>query len=201
MNRRFFLAGSAAFAALPHIAGAQAFASRDQIATYLNGLVLADGSFTQFNADGSRSIGTFMLQKPGRIRFEYTAPEPAIVVSDGTMVGVIDPKGDGEDNVYELKRTPLALVLRAAIDLDRPGLVRDLSGNGAETYLTLADPENPDSGQIELIFAHDPVFQLSGWTVTDEGGSTTGVRIESMTRGIQQKPQVFSIPWNKHFYD
>ena len=195
MNRRHFLVATAALAALPLIVFAQAFASLDQIATYLNGLTLADGRFTQHNADGSRSVGSFMLQKPGKIRFEYTAPDKAVVVSDGIMVGIIDPKATDEAQVYELKRTPLSLLLRTDVDLKKPGVVRDLTGNGSETLLTLVDPADPNSGTMLLIFSHTPVFHLSQWTITDESGSETTVEIETMTRGTKHPALMFDIPW------
>lgn len=197
MNRRHFLAATAILATLPAVSLAQAFASLDQVAAYLNGLGLADGSFTQFNADGSRSIGTFMLQKPGKIRFEYTAPDRAVVVSDGTMVGVIDPKAEDDSQVYELKRTPLSLLLRTDVDLNKKGFVRDLTGDGSDTRLTLVDPADPNTGTMELIFTHAPVFHLTQWTITDESGAQTTVQIATMTRGTQHPAVMFDIPWTR----
>lgn len=197
MKRRHFLIASAALSALPLLAKAQTFASLDQIATYLNGLTLADGQFTQYNADGSRSIGAFMLQKPGKIRFEYTAPDKAVVVSDGTMVGIIDPKAQDDAQVYELKRTPLSLLLRSDVDLNNPGFVQNLTGDGKETRLLLVDPKDPATGTMLLTFTHAPVFHLSQWTITDESGSETTVQIGTLTRGTQHPALMFDIPWTR----
>lgn len=197
MNRRNFLAASTVLAAFPFLAQAQQFASLDQIAAYLNQLRLADGRFTQFNADGSRSAGLFMLQKPGKIRFEYSAPDRAVVVSDGTMVGIIDPKAQDDTQVYELKRTPLSLLLRTDIDFGKKGFVRDLTGDGSETRLTLVDPADPNTGTMLLVFTHAPVFHLSQWTITDESGSETTVEIEALTRGTQHPALMFDIPWTR----
>ncbi len=200
MKRRYFLAISTAFAVAPLLASAQTFASLDQIAAYLDGLVLADGKFTQHNADGTRSIGSFMLQKPGKIRFEYTAPDKAVVVSDGTMVGIIDPKAQDDAQAYELKRTPLSLLLRTDVDLNKAGFVRALTGDGSATRLTLVDPTDPATGTMLLTFTHAPVFHLSQWTITDESGSETTVEIETLTRGIQHPTLMFDIPWTRaHF--
>ncbi len=197
MKRRHFLAITAAFATAPLLAKAQAFASLDQIATYLNGLKLAEGQFTQHNSDGSRSIGSFMLQKPGKIRFEYTAPDKAVVVSDGTMVGIIDPKAQDDAQVYELKRTPLSLLLRSDVDLNNPGFVQNLTGDGKETRLLLVDPKDPATGTMLLTFTHAPVFHLSQWTITDESGSETTVQIGTLTRGTQHPALMFDIPWTR----
>ena len=197
MKRRHFLIACAALSAVPLLAKAQAFASLDQIATYLNGLTLADGEFTQHNADGSRSIGSFMLQKPGKIRFEYSAPDRAVVVSDGTMVGIIDPKAPEELQTYELSRTPLSLLLRTDVDLNKKGFVRDLTGDSGETRLLLVDPTDPATGTMLLTFAHAPVFHLAKWTITDEGGSQTTVDVQSLTRGTRHPAVMFDIPWTR----
>ena len=49
--------------------------------------------------------GTFYLAKPGRIRFEYDSPKGAMVIADGTWVGVFDPKSNRNPTRYPLGRT------------------------------------------------------------------------------------------------
>ena len=48
------------------------------------------GDFVQIDPDGVLSEGRFFLRRPGRIRFEYNAPNPALVIADGFWVGVVD---------------------------------------------------------------------------------------------------------------
>ena len=45
------------------------------ISGYLNDLKTAKGEFTQINDDGSISTGTIYIKRPGKVRFEYNAPE------------------------------------------------------------------------------------------------------------------------------
>ena len=45
------------------------------ISSYLNDLTTAKGAFTQINGDGTISTGTIYIKRPGRVRFEYNAPE------------------------------------------------------------------------------------------------------------------------------
>lgn len=180
-------------ALMPSLAAAQQFASPDQISTYLNTLGSINGAFTQFNADGTRSVGTFMMQKPGKIRFEYTRPDRAVVVADGVMVAIMDPKAMGEEQVYELKRSPLSLLLRTDIDLKGQGFVRELGGDGTQTNLTLIDPKEPSAGAMKLVFTHAPFFHLTSWTIIDEGGAQTRVEIESMERVAKHPPLTFDI--------
>ena len=102
MTRRAPLAAAAlALAALlPALAPAPAAAQdgRDlaRISAYLNALDTAEGGFVQIAPDGETSDGRFYIDRPGRIRFEYTPPNPSLVVSDGTWVVVYDMRDCGK---------------------------------------------------------------------------------------------------------
>jgi len=50
-----------------------------RISNYLNGISTMEGHFVQVGHDGELSEGTFYLRRPGRIRFEYRPPNPALV--------------------------------------------------------------------------------------------------------------------------
>ncbi len=45
------------------------------VSSYLNSLKTAEGEFTQINDDGSISTGTIYIKRPGKVRFEYNAPD------------------------------------------------------------------------------------------------------------------------------
>ena len=56
------------------------------ISGYLNDLKTAKGEFTQINDDGSISTGTIYIKRPGKVRFEYNAPDSGIVVAGSNTV-------------------------------------------------------------------------------------------------------------------
>ena len=76
------------------------------------------GNFVQIGPDGGRTEGTFYLQKPGRIRFEYNPPSPIDIISDGSSVVVRDRKLATQD-LYPLSETPLRYLLADRLDLLR----------------------------------------------------------------------------------
>ena len=41
------------------------------------------GRFAQYAADGSFAQGQVYIKRPGKLRFEYDAPNPLLIVSDG----------------------------------------------------------------------------------------------------------------------
>lgn len=152
------------------------------ISRYLNGMQTAQAPFTQINDDGSLSTGTLYIKRPGRVRFEYDPPEKAVVVAGGGAVVIFDPKSNVEPETYPLSRTPLSIILASNVDLDRANMVTGHGFDGTATVVTAQDPENPEYGNIQLMFTDDPV-ELRKWVITDGGGGQTTVVLQSLETG------------------
>ena len=146
----------------------------NNLSNYLNQLTSAEGSFTQINADGTISTGTIYLRRPGKVRFEYNAPEPEHHLANKGAVYVFEKKLGGEPNTYPLNRTPLGLILARNVDLGRANMVTAHGFDGTATTVTAQDPENPEYGSIQLVFTGNPV-ELRQWIITDDGGQQTTV--------------------------
>ena len=192
MHRRDLLAG---LAALPLLLARPAAAQGIDVApidAYLRTLRTAEGRFRQTNPNGSVQTGRFMLQKPGRIRFEYDRPEGAMVMADGTMVGVFDPKSNRNPTRYPLSRTPLHLLLRNELSLREPGLVLGAEKDAAGTHITVTNPRRPQEGRMRLTFSENPV-QLREWVVIPANGQPTKVEILEMQTGMQHARTLFNI--------
>ena len=191
MHRRSLLAS---LALLPLIAAPATAQSTDvsAIDRYLRGLRAARGRFRQTNPDGSTQTGTFMLQKPGRIRFEYDQPAGAMVIADGTNVGVFDPKSNRNPTRYPLSRTPLQLLLREDISLREPGMVVGATRDADGTHVTVVDPRQPGAGRMVMTFGEDPVA-LRRWQVQTSNGQRTTVAITEMQTGAPVERSLFNI--------
>jgi outer membrane lipoprotein-sorting protein len=190
MDRRTLLAALAALPlALP--AAAQGV-NVSAINTYLTGLRSAQGRFTQTNPDRSTQTGTFYLQKPGRIRFEYDRPEGAMVIADGRWVGVFDPKSNRNPTRYPLDKTPLSLLLRDRLSLAEPGLVQGATRDARGTDITVVDPGAPKEGRMVMSFANDPVA-LRQWVITTRTGQTTRVALTGLETGVPLDRSLFNI--------
>ena len=125
MQRRSFLQLSAAGLALPALASsAQAQElSLSAISQYLNGLVTAQGGFTQINPDGTLSTGQIFIKRPGRIRFEYNPPDNALVMAGGGQVAIFDPRSNIRPDRFPLRQTPLNILLERNVDLAQRDMV------------------------------------------------------------------------------
>lgn len=194
MNRRFFLAalGAAPLVSFGSFASAQN-AVVDELNAYLNSLLSARAPFTQESADGTTATGTFYLQKPGKMRFEYDAPSPALLVADGGALAVFDRKSNRGPQRYPQSSTPLSLLSRANIDITRSKFVKLLEAGPTQIHLTLHDPAEPDNGSIKMIFKRNPMA-LTEWIITDGSGLESVVRLGKLTTNISLESSLFSIP-------
>lgn len=191
MKRRNLILSFALLPLAPRLAAAQGV-DVAPIEAYLQQLRSARGRFRQVNPDGSTQTGRFFLAKPGRIRFEYDAPRGAMVIADGTNVGVFDPKSNRNPMRYPLSRTPLALLLRDRLSLTEPGLVLGATRDAAGVHITVVDPRSPDQGRMVMTFSENPV-QLRQWTITTKTGERTQVALSDLTTGVSLDPNLFNI--------
>lgn len=147
-----------------------------QAQAYLQGLTSAQGNFVETGAGGQRREGRFYLQRPGKMRFEYTNPAGLLVVSDGYNVKRYDPRLNNFQQV-PLGRTPLSTFLARNVRLDqgvRIERVTRMAGGGFA--ITARDAGRPNDGAVLLSFAGNPV-RLQEWTITDAQGSRTRTQL------------------------
>jgi len=192
MKRRTLLAGLAAGLVLsaPLPVAAKPL-SLDEITAYLQGLTTARGRFTQINADGTQSKGTFYLHRPGRLRFEYDAPDPALVVAGGGALAIFDRKSNQGPQVYPLNQTPLNVFLSRQIDLKNNPMIIGHEPGERTTSLIAQDPEHPEYGTIRLVFTSDPTA-LRQWIITDQSGQQTTIVLGELTEGEELSSFLFN---------
>jgi outer membrane lipoprotein-sorting protein len=198
--RLVLLALPLALAVLAGVARAQQV-SLSEISAYLNDLQTAQGEFTQINGDGTISTGTIYIKRPGRIRFEYNPPERSLVIAGGGSVAIFDPRSNTGPDQYPLAQTPLSIILARNVDLSRARMVTGFTSDGTTTTVTAQDPDNPEYGNIQLVFTANPV-ELRQWIVTDEAAGQTTVILGDLTKGGRIGDNQFNIQlaaerWNR----
>ncbi|MGR3433678.1 MAG: LolA family protein [Shimia sp.] len=164
----------------------------NEIDRYLNQeLQNATGAFTQINSDGSISTGTVYIKRPGRMRFEYNPPERAMVIAAGGSLAIFDPNADGAEQ-YPLSQTPLSIILDRNVNLGRERMLMGHWQDGNTTIVRAQDPENPEYGNLELVFTANPT-QLRQWVVNDDTGGSTTVILGDLDRGSRIPNRLFNI--------
>jgi outer membrane lipoprotein-sorting protein len=158
-------------------------------ADYLQGLNAVQGRFTQTDARGQVSTGTFSMLRPGKARFEYDPPAQLLVVSDGYNVNIYDRKLKSFDQ-YPLGQTPLALLLAKTVRLDRGAAITAVDKTPDGFTLSARDARKRAAGHIDLTFSHNPMA-LKGWTVVDAQGQRTEVKLGPLTQTTTLDPGLF----------
>lgn len=164
----------------------------DDLSGYLNDMRTASGEFTQINGDGTISTGTIYINRPGRIRFEYAPPDETLVMAGQGSVAIFDPKSNTGPETYPLSRTPLSIILAEQVNLGQARMVVDHSHDGTATTVTAQDPDNPDYGNIQLVFTANPV-QLRQWVINDDAGNSTTVVLGDLRTGQSLSARLFDI--------
>lgn len=164
------------------------------ISDYLNDLKTAQAPFTQVNDDGSISTGKVYIKRPGRVRFEYDPPVEAMVLASANTVAIFDGRSNQPPETYPLKRTPLSVILARKVNLGKANMVvgHQLDSEGDMTIVTAQDPENPEYGNIQLMFSPEPV-ELKQWVINDGSGGQTTVILGDMETGMPLKNTLFNI--------
>lgn len=162
------------------------------ISKYLNGLTTAKGEFTQINSDGTISTGTIYIKRPGRVRFEYNAPDSGLVVAGSNTVVIYDTKSNQPPESYPLARTPLSIILARNVNLNQAKMVTGHSYDGTATTVTAQDPGNPQYGNIQMKFT-GPTPELRQWIINDGNGSQTTVVLGELQKGGNLANKLFDV--------
>lgn len=202
VSRRAFALGSmglVGLAALPAVAYAQTVADLSaedratlgQAQAYLQNLTSAQGNFVETSGPQRRE-GRFYLQRPGKMRFEYTNPEGLLVVSDGSNVKRYDPRL----NVFRqvpLGQTPLSTFLARNVRFDqgvRVERVTRMAGGGFT--ITARDAAKPNEGSVTLAFSGSPL-RLQEWTIRDAQGGATRTQLTTLTPASNLAASLFQL--------
>lgn len=186
------LTGAVAATALPASNAYAANEKAQEIANHFAEIKTMTGDFVQFGPRGQQSGGKFFLERPGKIRFNYDAPSPIRVISDGKALVVGNRKLSTWD-VYPLSKTPLALLLGKSIDLSG-SMVRSIKQEDDLVTVVLGDKTVFGDSTITMMF--DPkTDDLRQWTITDPQGKETTIMIYNVQAGVKFADNVFKVPY------
>lgn len=167
-------------------------ADLDRVSAYLNSIHTLKAAFVQIGPEGQTDEGTFYIDKPGRMRFEYTPPNPVLVVSDGSTVAVENRRLNTTDR-YPIWSTPLNLILSNDVNLRKNQEIAGVERQTGELIVEARSHSSKVNGNITLVFA-EPTLELRQWTVVDAQGLSTTVSVRDVRTGVTLDPSLFVIP-------
>ena len=148
------------------------------------------GEFLQFGPTGDQSGGEFSIKRPGKVRFDYEAPSPVQVVSNGLAVMVVNKKLKTFDT-YPLKNTPLKLLLDDKLDISEESIL-DVTVEDDVTTIVMGDKQIFGNSIITLLFEPE-TFELRQWTIKDAQGKETSVMVFNVEDNVDISDREFQI--------
>lgn len=157
----------------------------------INSIGSITGKFIQTNPNGSSSGGKFWLNRPGKLRFEYAAPNPLLLVSNGKEVSVGNTRLKTVQR-YPLRSTPLFFLLKPNVNLANDVSIISARKEQGFTILTLRDKKREANGDLNIIF--NSSMKLIEWSIKDRQNQITRVQITEITAGTLLTASQYYIP-------
>jgi outer membrane lipoprotein-sorting protein len=162
-----------------------------QAQNYLNTLRTARSRFIQTTHNGVQLAGTFYLDRPGKLRFEYDPPIEDFVVADGIFIYFYDAEMKQQSNA-PIGQTLADFLLRPELDLQDEELqVTKTESAGGLVQLTVVQRSDAAAGSLILGFSENP-FALKKWRVIDGQGLITEVELFYLKTGMTHPSGLFS---------
>lgn len=161
----------------------------EKIETYLNGLSAAQARFVQTTHDGTQLTGTFYLNRPGKLRFEYDPPVEDFVVADGFFIYFYDAEL-GEQSNAPIGETLADFLLRPDISLSDDVDVRDIKRGGGYLQVELVQSADPEAGSLMIALSEDPMV-LRKWRVIDAQGLLTEIELFYLKTDMTHPSELF----------
>lgn len=178
-------------AAIPPAGPASQGAIVERVNAYLNSIVHLQGTFQQVDANNQRTKGRFYVQRPGKLRFDYSAPSAQRIVADGKNVAIEDLDLKTIDK-YPLDSTPFRILLSDNVDLFRDSHIVAVDDTADSLSVTVEDKNEDAPGRIRLSFDKTEPMKLKEWLITDGQGLDTRITVANLVEGKQQSSDFFA---------
>ncbi len=180
---------SAPAAAAPAAVPQQSTETLARLEAYLNQITTLHARFVQVSSNGAFAEGDLYLDRPGRLRFEYDPPHPALLIANGVTLLYYDR--DLEQATFlPLWETPLWFLIRERVDLSDGLEVVDITQGAATIKVTLRSTDGGGEGEVTLVFADRPI-SLHSWEIHDAQGIVTQVALVNPEFGVSIDRDLF----------
>ena len=164
------------------VATPEAAETLERIVTHLNSLTTLRARFVQVSSNGAFAEGDLYVERPGRLRFEYDPPHPALLIANGSQLLYYDRELE-QATFLPLRETPLWFLLRERIDLADGLEVVAVDDSTGQIRVSLREDDDSTGSKIVLVFADQPIA-LRSWVVLDAQGITTEVALIKPEYGV-----------------
>lgn len=163
----------------------------DQAESYFRSLKTMQARFIQTAADGTQMRGTFYLNRPGKLRFQYDPPAKDFIVADGLFIYFYDGQLGQQTNA-PISQTLADFLLRKELRLGGDLKVTKIMHAGGLLQMTLIQRSQPNAGSLTLGFKEKPFFEIKKWRVKDAQGAITEIELFDTVAGGKLDSKLFT---------
>ena len=156
---------------------------------YLNDISTLKARFIQISSNGAYAEGDVIIQRPGRMRFEYDPPHPVLIIANGLSLLFYD-REIKQASFLPLWETPLWFLIRKEVTLSEGIVVSAVEQSPGALRITITDKDLSETGSVTLVFSDRPLA-LKKWEITDAQGILTQVSLINPRYGIEVDPLAF----------
>lgn len=167
-----------------------------QVNAYFNAIRYMQGDFVQIGPDGRRTTGKLYLDKPGKIRFQYSAPSPVEIIADGQSVAIRDRRLNTQD-IYSLSQTPLRFLLSDRIDILRDANVTSVTRDPEFVIVMLEEKQAIGGTNRLMVLFNASDLRLRQWTIFDAQGYETSVALHNLDTTRRPDARLFRINYER----
>ena len=183
------LLGFLCVAGLPSAQAQTAAVDIQKAENYLRSIGTLKADFIQKAYNGSRLSGTFYLNRPGKLRFEYNEVGD-FIVADGTFIYFYDSEMKEQTNA-PIGYTLADFLLRDNLSLRHDVTVEQITREGGFLQITIVETDDPAAGAVTLFFTEEP-YALHKWHVKDAAGLTTEIMLRNIQRDVDLPARLFA---------
>lgn len=174
-----------------------AFADRSLIQTLdctLNELSSLQARFSHTDSTGKFYKGTLFLKRPWKLRMQYDAPSPFLIVSNGDAL-IYEDHVTHEATYLPLEASPLSFLLAKKTNLTKVLKIDNMKERDDEISFSCRDKKNYFT--LDIVFSKKEK-SIIGWISKDAQGNEVKINLHAIQRNVpltdnlfhfQQKPR------------
>ena len=163
----------------------------EKVVTYIEGIDTYKARFIQTAPSGSVSAGIMKMDRPGKLRVEYDAPNPQLIIANQGKLYIHDADLETTDS-YPIRRTPLRFLLSKKVKADDLQIIA-ITRTDSSVGVSLASTDEETEGELMLVF-EAPELLLRRWVVIDPAGEETIFDLDEIIIGEKIANKEFRIP-------
>ncbi len=166
-----------------------------RVEQYLQKLTSLQANFMQSAPNGDISSGKFFLKRPGKMRWQYDAPTPILMVSDGSVMTYYDSELDQVTDL-PIDDSLAGFLAQKDIKFNSKAIqIEEASQQNSIIRIRITQTDKKADGELTMEFSDSPL-QLRNLILKDAQAQTTNISLSDAKFDLPLEDKLFVRPSN-----